>query len=66
LGWKTYVQQFRLRKAIDPRKKWDSIDAELWLLCMNQTVSRGIYHNRQSTGGVQFGNSSPLGPAGGR
>ena len=33
---------------------------------MNQTVSRGIYHNRQSTGGEQFGDSSPLGPAGGR
>ena len=66
LGLETYDQHFRLRKAIDPRTKWDNIDAELWLLCMNQTVSRGIYHNRQSTGGVHFGNSSPLGSVAGR
>jgi hypothetical protein len=32
---------------------------------MNQTVSGGIYHNRQSTG-EQFGNPSPLGQAGGK
>lgn len=66
LGWKTYDQQFRLRKGIDPSKKWDSVDAELWLLYMNQTVSGGIYHNRQSTGAEQFGTSSPLGQAGGK
>ena len=66
MGWKTYDQQFRLRKAIDPSKKWDSVDDELWLLYMNQTVSGGIYHNRQSTRGQQFGNPSPLGQAGGK
>jgi len=40
LGWKTYDEQFRLRKSQDPTSHWDIIDSELWLMYIlsNQTT----------------------------
>ena len=47
LGWKTYDEQFRLRKAQDPASSWSTIDIELWLLLM------------QPLGNVQYGAAAP-------
>jgi len=40
LGWKSYDEQFRLRKAQDPASSWATIDTELWLLFMQSTQPR--------------------------
>ena len=31
-GWRTYDEQFRLRKSQDPASSWADIDPEVWLL----------------------------------
>lgn len=43
LGWKSYDEQFRQRKSIDPTSPWDQIDHELWLLY----ISNGQTHSNQ-------------------
>jgi hypothetical protein len=32
LGWVSYDEQFRLRKARAPQSSWADVDVELWLL----------------------------------
>jgi hypothetical protein len=38
-GWRTYDEQFRLRKSQDPASSWANIDPELWLLFMQSSGS---------------------------
>jgi hypothetical protein len=35
LGWVSYDEQFRLRKARAPQSSWADVDVELWLLCVS-------------------------------
>lgn len=48
MGWKTYDEQFRLRKALDPNSSWGSVDTELWLIYMSNTQMQEIQHNPYS------------------
>lgn len=34
-NWKTYNEQYRLRKARSPTGSWSNVDAELWLIYMS-------------------------------
>ncbi|KAK6182692.1 hypothetical protein SNE40_010316 [Patella caerulea] len=34
LAWKSYDEQYRLKKAANPTTSWGEVDQELWLLCM--------------------------------
>ncbi|KAJ8303595.1 hypothetical protein KUTeg_019991 [Tegillarca granosa] len=38
MGWRSYDEQFRLRKAVDPSSSWGQVDTELWLKYMLDTV----------------------------
>lgn len=38
-GWKLYDEQFRLRQSHDPSNSWAVIDAELWLIYMNSSLT---------------------------
>lgn len=48
-NWKSYDEQFRLRKERDPTTSWSSIDVELWLLFIsgntNATSNPGIQNS---------------------
>lgn len=55
LGWKSYDEQYRLRKSNNPESDWAKIDDELWLLCMNDrfAVSQSRFqpqYNAKSSG----------------
>ena len=68
LGWKAYDQQFRIRKSLDPSKKWDMIDAELYMLHMQQAnphVNTSIT-NRNIRDQNVFHNGPPPGSHGGK
>lgn len=41
LGWKSYGEQFRLRKAQDPFGYWWELDPELWLLLIKIALLKG-------------------------
>ncbi|KAK3104774.1 hypothetical protein FSP39_009871 [Pinctada imbricata] len=45
LGFKSYDEQFRIKKAKNPSMDWGTVDNELWLLYMYQTTSRSTYNN---------------------
>lgn len=36
MGWKSYDEKFRLRKARNPPSSWAIVDYELWILYMNR------------------------------
>lgn len=38
VGWKTYDEQYRLRKAQNPASSWGVVDHELWLLYMHAST----------------------------
>lgn len=58
LGWKSYDQQFRLRKSIDPLKKWEIVDTELWLLYMYQAPNTPIPAIKTNIGNDYYHSSS--------
>ncbi|XP_033733377.1 uncharacterized protein LOC117322521 isoform X2 [Pecten maximus] len=35
LGWRSYDEQFRLRRSQDPSSSWAMVDSELWLIYMS-------------------------------
>ncbi|CAG2218126.1 unnamed protein product [Mytilus edulis] len=39
MGWLTYDQQFRLKRARNPSMNWGCVDMELWLLYISQGVT---------------------------
>lgn len=49
VGWVTYDEQYRLRKAINPSSNWGIIDSELWLVYMNPTSTAPQQSNQQSS-----------------
>ncbi|XP_021378272.1 uncharacterized protein LOC110466217 [Mizuhopecten yessoensis] len=51
LGWKSYDEQYRLRKSSNPESDWAKIDDELWLLYMNDRfpVPQSRYQPRFNT-----------------
>lgn len=37
LGWKSYDEQYRLKKAANPTSSWADVDMELWLMFINNS-----------------------------
>lgn len=54
LGWLSYDEQYRLRKANNPESSWADVDMELWLLFMNGYQS---YSNRVNTYQYPYGSN---------
>lgn len=42
LGFKSYDEQFRLRRSMDPSIPWGKVDSELWLIYMSPSSSLQI------------------------
>jgi hypothetical protein len=47
LGWKSYDEQFRIRRSLDPSIPWENVDQELWTIFM-PTLPSG--QNQYNTG----------------
>lgn len=46
LGFKSYDEQFRVKKAKNPSLDWGTVDNELWLLYMYQTPIQSLNNDR--------------------
>ena len=57
MGWKSYDEQFRMRKARYPASSWGKVDYKLWLLHMNTTITYGsanpALHNANNNAGLK-------------
>ena len=52
LGWKSYDQQFRMKKSQNPSMSWGNVDMELWVLCMSHSQ---LSFNDTQTPVTQYG-----------
>ncbi|XP_069114905.1 uncharacterized protein [Argopecten irradians] len=49
MGWRSYDEQFRLRRSQDPCSSWATVDTELWLIYLSPSISTTLNTERKQS-----------------